>query len=140
VGWFEDLKARFAKASQETRDEATKAAASAAARAAMQRGADALGAAVDGVLGDAEARLAAAQQAREGRDAEGALPSSEATDPEWAAGLKHTEAEARDARRRDLRELGRERRAVELDREARARAELEALKRAARGDPDEPGA
>ncbi|MCB9765985.1 MAG: hypothetical protein H6739_39790 [Alphaproteobacteria bacterium] len=114
MGLLDDLEKMLGQAVAATRKSAGDAAAKAARRQAERR----VEGALDGFAADAEARLKAAQEADAKRDKPN-LPVGEVETPDWARRAEETAEAARPAG---------DARPSAQDKEARARAELEALK------------
>ena len=115
MGIFDDLLDAFGKAGKKARDEAGKAAARAAADQAKRR----MEGALDGLVGDAEAELEKARAEHDAKDKLD-LPVGEVETPGWARQAAEDAAPVEEAAPPS--------RPSAQDREAKARAELAALK------------
>lgn len=135
MGWFDDLKKAITRRAAE---EGAKAAAKDATRRVEEM--------AEGLLGDAEKELDEARSRHDARYGDSTLPSTSASDPDWARKLKETEASARRTRR-EVAGLGAkpapqsaaaEEEAAQAepaeDPEAKARRELAELKKKLLGD------
>lgn len=135
MGLFDELMDKVGELGRDARKEATKRAGKAALNEVMEKAESFL----DETVGDAEAQLAKAQQADAGRD-KLVLPDAAVDTPEWARDPDSAPEEPAGLGRHPT--LGYDRDKAQAlsqkkqDREARARAELAALKASLKSKDD----
>ena len=135
MGLFDELMDKVGELGRDARKEATRRAGKAALDEVLERA----GALLDETVGDAEAELARAQQDDAGRE-KLSLPDAQVETPEWARTEESPEQEPAGLGRHPS--LGYDRDKAQAlnqkskDREARARAELAALKASLKADND----